>query len=113
MADERGEPAAYFNFYGSAGQRGQYDDGGDQFAQRPDRLAIIAQAFGRQGLLKVLDLLTIPGKGCRVKSHSLGRFLHAGKIGFQPLPLSSQLSALSSASGSRTSASSANPFTYD
>jgi hypothetical protein len=46
MADERGEPAAHFDFYGSAGRRGQDDDGGDQFAQRSDRLAIVAQAFG-------------------------------------------------------------------
>ena len=46
MADERSEPAAYFDFYGSTGRRGQDDDGGDQLAQRPDRLAIVAQAFG-------------------------------------------------------------------
>src|SRR5450631_3146091 len=46
MADERGETASHFDFYGSAGRRGQDDDGGDQLAQRPDRLAIVAQAFG-------------------------------------------------------------------
>ena len=46
MADERGEPAPHFDFYGSAGRRGQDDDGGDQLAQRPDWLAIVAQAFG-------------------------------------------------------------------
>ena len=46
MVDERTEPAAYFDFYGRAGRRGQDDDGGDQFAQRSDRLAIVAQAFG-------------------------------------------------------------------
>ena len=43
MADERGEPAAHFDFYGRAGRRGQDDDGGDQVAQRPDRLAIVAR----------------------------------------------------------------------
>jgi hypothetical protein len=46
VTNERGEPAAYFNFYGSAGRCGQDDDGGDQLAQRSDRLAIVAQAFG-------------------------------------------------------------------
>ena len=46
MADERGEPAAHFDFYGRAGRRGQDDDGGDQLTQSPDWLAIVAQAFG-------------------------------------------------------------------
>jgi hypothetical protein len=45
MANERGESAAHFDFYGSAGRRGQDDDGGDQLAQHPDWLAIVAQAF--------------------------------------------------------------------
>jgi hypothetical protein len=46
VTNERGEPASHFDFYGSAGRRGQHHDGGDQLAQRPDRLAIVAQAFG-------------------------------------------------------------------
>jgi hypothetical protein len=39
-------PPAHFDFYGGARRRGQDDDGGDQLAQRSDRLAIVAQAFG-------------------------------------------------------------------
>jgi len=39
---KRGEPAAHFDLYRSAGQRGQHDDGGDQLAQRSYRLAIVA-----------------------------------------------------------------------
>jgi hypothetical protein len=42
MAYERGESAAHFDFYGGAGRRGQDDDGSDQLAQRPYRLAIVA-----------------------------------------------------------------------
>ena len=85
MVDERGEPAPHFDFYGSAGRRGRDDDGGDQLAQCPERLAIVAQAFGRQSLLKVLNLLTIPGKSRRMKRHALGWHLRAGKIGLKPL----------------------------
>jgi hypothetical protein len=42
MADERGEPAPHFDFYGRAGRRGQDHDGGDQLAQGPYRLAMAA-----------------------------------------------------------------------
>src|ERR1700731_4918208 len=62
MADERGEPAPHFDFYGRAGRRGQDDDGGDQLAQRPYRLASGAYTFGRKGPLKILEPAPIPGK---------------------------------------------------
>jgi hypothetical protein len=42
VTNERGEPAPHFDLYGRAGRRGQDDDGGDQLAQHPDRLAIVA-----------------------------------------------------------------------
>jgi len=92
MADERGEAASHFDFYGSAGRRGQDDDGGNQLAQRLDRLAIVAQAFRRQGLLKILDLLPIPGKSSRVERYGLGRVFGTGELGLKLLALRPQFS---------------------